>query len=114
MDESDLRSEIVELEARIEELAARIEGCRKVIALSRLAIAAGALLLAAIALGAIGFDPRALIGALAAVIGGIVLTGSNIGTSRQAAAALGAAEAERAELIGEIDLRTVDGAISSQ
>jgi hypothetical protein len=40
------------------------------------------------------------------VIGGIVVFGSNTSTSKQAAA-LKAAEAHRAELIGMIDLRPV-------
>jgi hypothetical protein len=58
-------------------------------------------------LGAIGFDPTAMIGAIAAVIGGVVVFGSNSSTSKQTAAAMKAADAQRAELIGMIDLRSV-------
>ena len=39
--------------------------------------------------------------------GGVVLFGSNNSTSEQTTAALRAAEAERAELIGQMDLRVV-------
>lgn len=46
----------------------------------------------------------------AAVIGGAVIFGSNTSTSKQAAAAIKAAEALRAELIGMIDLRSVEEA----
>ena len=54
------------------------------------------------------FDPTIMIGALAAVIGGIVFLGSNWSTLQQAIAALKAAETRQAELIGKIDLRVVE------
>jgi hypothetical protein len=57
--------------------------------------------------GAIRFDSMAMIGALAAVIGGTVVLGSNTSTSKQAVADIKAAEALRAELIDKIDLRLV-------
>jgi hypothetical protein len=63
----------------------------------------------AVLLGAIRSDPAVMIAALAAVIGGIVLLGSNGSTAEEASADLAAAEAERAELIGAIDLRLVPG-----
>jgi hypothetical protein len=53
-----------------------------------------------------------MIGALAVVIGGIVVFGSNTSTSKQAAVDIKAAEALRAELIGNIDLRLVGEADS--
>jgi hypothetical protein len=108
----DLREQIVRLEDQIEKLAAAIEGCRKIILISRAAIVLGGILIAAMMLGAVGFDALALIGAITAVIGGIVLFGSNVSTSQQATTALRAAEARRAELISGIDLRVVgDGRI---
>jgi hypothetical protein len=106
---SDVRDRIVRLEERIDELARAIESCRKFMLASRIAIAAGVVLLAALVVGAISFSPMAMVGAFAAVLGGIVLLGSNRSTSQQATAAMQMAEAERAALIGEIDLRLVSG-----
>ncbi|MGB9352352.1 MAG: hypothetical protein WCB61_20965 [Pseudolabrys sp.] len=48
-----------------------------------------------------------MIGALAAIIGGVVVFGSNLATSKQTLAAMKDAEAKRTELIGMIDLRSV-------
>ena len=59
-------------------------------------------------LGAISFDSVTMIGAMAVVIGGVVVFGSNSSTSKQTMAAMKAAEIQRAELIDMIDLRTVD------
>jgi hypothetical protein len=109
MHDDDLHDRVVRLEDRIEDLAGAIENCRKFILVSRLAIAGGGVVLLALAVGAIAFSPMAMVGAFAAMIGGTVLAGSNRSTSQQAAAALAAAEAERAELIGQIDLRVVGG-----
>jgi hypothetical protein len=50
-----------------------------------------------------------MVGAFAAMIGGVVLLGSNRSTLQQSTAAMQAAEAQRAALIGEIDLRVVGG-----
>jgi hypothetical protein len=69
-----------------------------------MAIAAGGIWLLAFTFRAIRFDATAMIGAISAVIGGTVVFGSNRSTSKQAAAAIKAAEALRAELIGKIDL----------
>jgi hypothetical protein len=105
--DDDLREQIVRLEAQIEELAAAIESCRKIILISRAAILFGGLLIVAMIMGAVGFDSLVLIAAITAVIGGIVLFGSNKSTSEQAITALRAAEARRAELISGVDLRLV-------
>ena len=99
--------DISRLEARIEELARTIERCRKIILAAKIAIAAGGALILALMLGVIGFNPTALVTGMAAAIGGIVALGSNASTANQATADLQAAEAERAELIGQIDLRLV-------
>ena len=103
----DLRKEILRLEAEIDELTGVIERSRKLGLIANIAIVAGTMWLLASTVGAISFDPVALIGAIAAVIGGIVVFGSNTSTSKQAAARIKAAEARRAELIGMIDLRPV-------
>jgi hypothetical protein len=107
MDEGDLREQILRLEARIDELAEAIESCRKMILVSKIAMAAGGMLIVVIVLGAVRFDPMAMIGAIAAIIGGTVLFGSNRSTSEQATAAMKAAEVQRAALIDGIGLRVV-------
>ena len=107
MDEDDLREQISRLEVHIEELAEAIERCRKIILISKVAIAFGGALILAITFGAIRFDPLAMVAAITAVVGGIVLFGSNGSTLKQTLAASRAAEAQRAELIGRIELRIV-------
>jgi hypothetical protein len=107
MADDDLHDQISRLEAQIDELTEVIESCRKVILVSKVAIAAGGIWLLAFTFGAIRFDSMAMIGAISAVIGGTVVFGSNASTSKQAVAAIKAAEALRAELIGNIDLRLV-------
>ena len=110
MDQDDPREEISRLEARIEELAATIENCRKIIAAAKAAIVLGAALLIALIVGIIGFDPMIFMAAVAALLGGIVLLGSNNSTAAQKTAELNAAEAQRAALINQIDLRIVGAA----
>jgi hypothetical protein len=108
MDEDDPSDEISRIEARLEELAVVAERCRKIILVSKAAIAAGVALLLVLMLGLFGSSNRvAAIGSIAAVLGGIVSLGSNVGTLRQTMAAISAAEALRSELIGSIDFRVV-------
>jgi len=109
MIDGDLRDQIVQLENEIDQLANKLETCRKVMWFSKAAIVAGAILLLAYLLGAIGFDPASLIGALGAMIGGVVLLGSNSTTAQLAAAAIKDAEKRRAELIDRIAVLTVSG-----
>ena len=91
----DLHDQILGLETQIEELTEVIESCRKLILISKIAIAAGGMWLLAFMFAAIRFDAIALIGAISAVIGGTVVLGSNTSTSKQAAAAIKAAEVWR-------------------
>jgi hypothetical protein len=107
MADGDLRDQIAGIEADIEQLAKTLDGCRKAMLFSKVAIAAGGIWILAYLLGAIRFDPAAMIGAIAATIGGVVIFGSNSSTSKQTTAAIKAAEIRRAELIDMIDLRTV-------
>jgi hypothetical protein len=111
-DDSDLRREILHVEARLEDLTDVVERCRKIILISKAAVAAGGVLILAIVIGAIRFDPTAMIGAIAAVIGGTVVFGSNTSTSKQITAEMKAAEAHRSELISRLHLRVVgDGEV---
>lgn len=105
--EDDPHGEIERLEAQIDELAARLESCRKFILIARIAVVAGAILLAAVLLGILSFDARLLLIAITALLGGIVLWGSNRSTAEEAAQELAAAQAERTSLIGSIALRVV-------
>ena len=109
MNDSDHGDEIVRLEAQIDELAARIESCRKFIVAGRIAVAGGGVVLVAMVIGAIRFDPSVMVGAVAAVLAGIVAAGSNRSTAKEATHELAAAEAKRAALIEQIDLRLVSG-----
>jgi len=101
------RDEIERLEAQIEDLADRLEGCRKLILAARVATVAGATVLIAILCGAIRFDPIWMALAATALLGGIVVWGSNGSTAQETRAEIAAAEARRATLIGTIDLRVV-------
>jgi hypothetical protein len=107
MDDVDPHKEIERLEAQIEVLAARIENCRKFIMAGRIAAAIGGVLLVALLLGVIRFDLQLMMLAMAALLGGIVVWGSNGSTANEAANELAAAEANRKALIGLIDLRVV-------
>ncbi|MGA7334034.1 MAG: hypothetical protein WBX77_20210, partial [Pseudolabrys sp.] len=106
MVDGDLRDQIARLESDIEQLAEGLERCRKAMLLSKGAIAAGGICILAYFLG-IRFEPTIVIGALAAIVGGVVGFGSNSSTAKQTMAAMKVAEAQRTELIGMIDLRSV-------
>lgn len=107
MAEDDPVDEIATIEGRLEELAAVSERCRKIILVSKAAIGGGIALLLAMMTGLLGSNQVAAIGSIAAVLGGIVSLGSNVSTLQQTAAAIGAAELARADLIGKMDLRVV-------
>jgi UPF0716 family protein affecting phage T7 exclusion len=111
-DDGDLHEQILHIEAHIDELTDIIERCRKIILFSKVAVAAGGILILATISGAVGFDPTVLIGAIAAVIGGTVVFGSNMSTLKQTMADMKAAEAHRTELISRMDLKVVgDGEV---
>jgi hypothetical protein len=106
-DDGELHEQILRIEAHIEELASVIESCRKIILISKVIIVAGGTLILAIIFGAVRFDPTVTIGAIAAVVGGTVVFGSNTSTLKQTTTAIKAAEAHRADLISRMDLRVV-------
>ena len=104
---ADLRDEVARLEERIEALDDKIENCRKFMIAARIAIVLGVGLLTATLLGAMVFDPTVFLAAIAAVLGGLIVLGSNRTTADETAEARTAAEAERAALIGQLELRVV-------
>jgi hypothetical protein len=104
---ADPHEEIVRLEERIEELVAKIESCRKFILASRIAVAGGGLVLAAILVGAIRSDLAPMAAAVASLLGGIVVWGSNTSTAKEAANEITAAESKRAGLIEQINPRVI-------
>src|ERR1700709_976379 len=107
MDEDDPTDEISRIEVRLEELAEVAERCRKFILASQAAIAGGVALLLVMMLGLLGSNEVAIIGAISAVLGGIVSLGSNVTTLQQTTAAMQAAETLRSDLIGRMDLHVV-------
>src|SRR5215470_6926994 len=109
MSDQAARDHIAQLETRIDELAEAIERCRKVDLAAKIAIAIGGGWLLGLMLGIVGAGVMSLIAAMTAVIGGIVLFGSNASTSRQMSAAIVDAEARRADLIGALPLHLVAG-----
>ncbi len=107
MNDGSLHDEIARLEAQIDELADKIESCRKFILAGQIALVGGGIALIAIVAGVIQFDPAVMALAIATILGGIVVAGSNRSTAKEATHELTVAEAERAALIGQLDLRLV-------
>jgi hypothetical protein len=73
MSDGHPRTQILRLEDEIEELTEVLERCRKIILISKIAVAAGGIWLLTLSSGIIRFDPVAMIGAIAVVIGGTVV-----------------------------------------
>jgi Kef-type K+ transport system membrane component KefB len=107
MADDSVRDQIAALEREIESLAESAERCRKIALAAKAAIVIGALWLAAPILGLIWPSATALLGSTALILGGIVVSGSNATTARQIAERIRQADASRAALIGEIELRLV-------
>jgi hypothetical protein len=107
MAEDDRIDEISLIEARLEELAEVAERCRKIILVSKVAIATGSAVLLVMILGLFPSNQVAALGSIAAVLGGIVSLGSNVGTLRQTMADMSAAELLRSKMIDRIELRVV-------
>ena len=103
---ADPHEEIVRIEERIEELAAKIDSCRKFILAARI-VAGGGVVLAAMLVGAIRCDLGLMAAAVASLLGGIVVWGSNSSTAKEAANEITAAESKRAGLIEQINPRVI-------
>ena len=110
-DDEISRDDIALIEARIEELAVQIERCRKLSMAAKIAIAAGAFWIALTLLWVVPFIGYLVIAAMAAVIGGFVILGSNSTTWTQLETALRAGEAVRVEMIARLELRVVGGGV---
>jgi hypothetical protein len=107
LESADPHEEVVHLEEHVEELAAKIESCRKFILAARIVVAGGGAVLAAIAAGAIRSEFEIMAAAIAALLGGIVVWGSNSSTAKEATKELAAAESDRAALIEPINPRVI-------
>jgi hypothetical protein len=103
----DPRNEIARLEARLDEITEALARCRKFRLAAQIAMAGGGVWLVAAIIGLIGFDPVAMMAAIAGVIGGVVMYGSNNTTAEELTAEMKDAEGKRAALIGVLDLRVV-------
>jgi hypothetical protein len=108
MDRPGTPADIARIEERIEALHEAIARCRKIALAAKIAIVAGAAWLALTIVGLVPFVPTLLFGSLAALIGGVVLAGSNSTTWKQTEAALAASEAMRRDLIEQLELRVID------
>ena len=107
MDDEVSGEDIARIEARIEELGEAIERCRKFSLAAKITIAAGAGWIALSMLSVVSYTPETTLTALAAIIIGVVLLGSNRTTWRETESALRASKAMRADMIGRLDMRMV-------
>jgi hypothetical protein len=103
----NLHDEIVRIEDRIEQLTEKIESCRKVILASRIAVVGGAIVLTGMLFGAMRFDPAIMAAAVAALLGGIAVWGSNRSTAQEATNELTIIASDRSMLIQQMDLKDV-------
>jgi hypothetical protein len=92
---------------QIEELADALERCRKTALASKVALGLGGMLMAATTPGVITFDALVMIAGFAALLGGVVVFGSNMSTANQPSDSMRSAEAQRAALSGQLDIRLV-------
>jgi hypothetical protein len=102
-DDDDRRERILRLEAEIQKLAGAIELGRKVIPVAQAAVVAAGILIMAITIGAIGFDPIAVIGGSIPLIGGILFLAWRRRRLTLMASLLQIAKANSATLIDTID-----------
>lgn len=107
MNGDNLRDDIASLEERIEALRQTRERCRKISLLARIALYVSALWLILTLTSLLAFAAAPFFAALAAVIGGIVLLGSNKTTWEQTEEELRKVEAMRDQFIEHLEMRTV-------
>ncbi len=104
---TDPHAEIARIEETIETLSAEAERCRKIDFGAKIAIGGGALWIAAALGGVVRGDTTPILVAISAVIGGIVLFGSNRSSWRDITERLDALREKREQLIDAIDPRRV-------
>jgi len=111
MPETDLTpSEAIErLEAEIDELRDAIRRSRRLAVVGRVCAIAGIALLAALLFGLALLTPLRMIVGLSLGLGGLVLMGSSVGSTRQFERTLKRAEAERSAAIDDLQLVPLDG-----
>ncbi|MFA6267620.1 MAG: hypothetical protein WC670_18125 [Pseudolabrys sp.] len=108
MNDELAHTEIARLEERIEELNQSLARCDKIALAARIAIAGGVLWFALALVTILAFSPTGFVGALASLLGGVVLLGSNETTREEFEASLRAIEDRRRALIDAIELRVVE------
>ena len=106
--------QIERLEAQIDELREAIRRSRRLVAVGRAGAGAGAALLVAVALGLAIFTPVRMIVGISLGLGGLVLMGSSVGSTKELELSLKQAEDERRAAIDALELVPLgDGAIPS-
>ncbi|MDO9411802.1 MAG: hypothetical protein Q7T81_04405 [Pseudolabrys sp.] len=109
-DDDSARHEITRLEGLIEKLNDQIAWCAKISLAAKIAVAGGAVWFVLAQFGVLPGGAVAFVGSLSALLGGVVLLGSNETTWNQYEANLEQTQAARAALIGRMGLRVVGDA----
>ena len=96
--------QIERLEARIDELREAIQRSRRLVVAGRACAFAGAALLICLMLGLATFTPVRMIVGITVALGGLVLTGSSVGSTKQLELSLKQTEDERNAAIDALEL----------
>jgi hypothetical protein len=108
------REQIADLEAEIEHLSEAAERCRKISIAAQALVAAGGLVLVATPIGLLRLGPTALVAAIAAILGGLALYGSNQRTKDDIMATIKSKESQRSSIIDRLGLEPVDASATPQ
>ena len=95
--------EIERLEAQIDELREAIQRSRRLVVAGRACAFAGAALLICLMLGLAAFTPVRMIVGITVALGGLVLTGSSVGSTKQLELSLKQTEDERNAAIDALE-----------
>jgi len=96
--------QIERLEADIDELRDAIRRSRRLVVVGRACVFAGLALLAGLLLGLAVVTPMRMIVGITLALGGVVLSGSSVGSARQFELSLKRTEAERNAAIDALEL----------